>query len=202
LPTISLFKSNPAPSLELWEVLKLLPYAARYQMFDEWKGQSMERKAIGARALAGKGVDEYEKPLHRVQSEVATGLEARAALKRLTKDNAKDIGKKLAKAVHPNPIVVFNVILGQIETYDNLISVIVDCFKFLSPLSLDVLSHQLLCSVGGGGSGDVGRSKLKSDGINAAQWLKSVEQVRRQLATRAVDYALCTPLLTQASQAR
>lgn len=94
LPTISMFKTNPAPSLELWEVLKLLPYERRYQLYDAWKGSSLERKAVGRDALAGKGTGASAKPLQRVATEVETGLDARYALKRLTKENAKEIGKR------------------------------------------------------------------------------------------------------------
>ncbi len=176
VPTISLFGPNPAISFILWEVLEKLPYETRYKMYDKWKGDSLERKAIGSKALTGRGVGPNDKSLHLVKSEVATGLAARAVLKRLSKDNYAEMGKKLAKATHDNPIVVFNIILSQIESYDNMIPLLVDSFRYLTPLSLDVLSHSLLCSVGGGGSGNKGRSKLKSDGINAAQWLSSVEQ--------------------------
>ena len=51
----------------------------------------------------------------------------------------------------------------------------VDSFKFLSPLGLDVMSHSLLCACGGGREGSK-REKLKNDGLNATQWLASLEQ--------------------------
>jgi len=72
--------------------------------------------------------------------------------------------------------VVFSIILGQIESYDNLIKMMVDSFKYLSPIGLDVMSHSLLCATGGGGGANSGREKLKNDGLNATQWLASLEQ--------------------------
>ena len=96
-------------------------------------------------------------------------------MKRLSKDNYKEKGKQLAKITHPNPLVVFSVILGQIESYDNMITLIVDSFKHLSPLALDVLSHQLLNAVGGGSTPPTGRAKLKDDGLNASGWMAALE---------------------------
>ena len=172
VPTISLMGANPAMSSELWNCLEILPYEERYKIYDAWKGLNLERKALGTKALMGKGNDpECDKSLYLAQAEVKTGLAARAAMKRLSKDNYVEMGKQLAKAVHSNPIVVFSVILGQIESYDNMISLIVDSFKFLTPLSLDVLSHQLLSAMSANE-----RVKLKSDGINASNWLAALEQ--------------------------
>jgi len=127
------------------------------------------------KAMAGKGIGEDDKGLEWVRSEVITGLECRAVMKRLSKDNYKEKGKLLAKITHPNPLVVFSVILGQIESYDNMITLIVDSFKHLSPLALDVLSHQLLTAVGGGNTNTGSRNKLKDDGLNASNWMSALE---------------------------
>ena len=62
---------------------------------------------------------------------------------------------------HNNPLVVFTLMLNQIESYDNLILMMVDTFKFMSVLSLDVMGYCLLVSLGGEGEK---RSKLKGKG--------------------------------------
>ena len=56
-----------------------------------------------------------------------------------------------------------------------MITLIVDSFKHLSPLALDVLSHQLLTAVGGGSTPPTGRAKLKDDGLNASGWMAALE---------------------------
>eukprot|EP00519_Triparma_laevis_P007812 CAMPEP_0182519192 /NCGR_PEP_ID=MMETSP1321-20130603/44972_1 /TAXON_ID=91990 /ORGANISM="Bolidomonas sp., Strain RCC1657" /LENGTH=225 /DNA_ID=CAMNT_0024727159 /DNA_START=582 /DNA_END=1255 /DNA_ORIENTATION=- len=56
-----------------------------------------------------------------------------------------------------------------------MITLIVDSFKHLSPLALDVLSHQLLNAVGGGSTPPTGRAKLKDDGLNASGWMAALE---------------------------
>jgi Cdc6-like AAA superfamily ATPase len=54
---------------------------------------------------------------------------------------------------------VLEQIIGQVKSYDNLIQPIVDAFKYLSPLTSDVLSYMLLrhCS-------DPEQVKLQQDG--------------------------------------
>lgn len=56
-----------------------------------------------------------------------------------------------------------------------MITLIVDSFKHLSPLALDVLSHQLLTAVGGGNTNTGSRNKLKDDGLNASNWMSALE---------------------------
>jgi len=62
------------------------------------------------------------KPLGIIESEIETGIAARYVLKRISKENIKDMGRQLSKTSHNNPLVVFTDILAKIESYDNLIS--------------------------------------------------------------------------------
>ena len=151
VPSLSLFPSNPAISTELWSVLELLPYDTRYKLYEGWRGSGLEKAG-----LIGGGT----KPLPNVESEMVAGKATRYSLKRLSKDNIRDMSRQLAKVTHSNPLVVFATILSQIESYDNMVEVMVEAQRFVNPLGLDVLGHCVLARLSGT-SGGVNRSRLK-----------------------------------------
>lgn len=175
VPSLSLFASNPAISSELWSCIKVLPYDVRYQLYDCWKGQSLEKEpCFDPATQVSHSCLTNSKPLVLVESEVNTGIECRKILKRICKENAKEKAKQIAKTSHNNPIVVFTKILSQIETYDNLITLMVDAFKNLTKLSLDIVGYCLLQSLGGGSQDN--KRKKSSNGMNKIQWLTSLSQ--------------------------
>ena len=100
------------------------------------------------------------KPLQNVRSEMEAGKDARYALKRLSKDNIRDMSRQLAKVAHSNPLVVYATILSQIESYDNMVEVMVEAQRFVNPLGLDVLGFCILGRLSGQ-TGGVNRSRLK-----------------------------------------
>ena len=166
VPAMSMFPANPSINAELWSVLSRIPYQTRYGMYGSSRLAGLEKSALR--------VNPRKKALPVIEAEVQSGIETRYTLKRLSKDNIKVMGRQLSKISHSNPLVVFSAILNQIESYDNLILMMVDTFKHATVLSLDVLGYCLLVALGGGDSHG-GRSKLKDDGVNAAQWLSSLE---------------------------
>lgn len=148
VPSLSLLPPNPAISADLWSLLSILPYATRYQLYRKWRGGGLERAGMGT------------KPLLQVQCEMEAGKAARYTLKRLSKDNIRDMGRQVSKVTHANPLVVFSTILNQIESYDNLIQMMVETVRFVTPLSLDVLGYCILTRLSGT-VGGVNRSRLK-----------------------------------------
>jgi hypothetical protein len=163
IPSLSLFPYNPAISSELWDVLSILPYQIRYAMYGLWSKYGLEKNAL--RQMIKKGSIFLPKPLIQIQSEVQSSLETKYHLKRIAKDNIKDVGRQISRIAHNNPLVVFSLILNQIESYDNLILMMVDMFKFMGKLSLDVMGYCLLVSLGGGEKGER-RNKLKCEFLN------------------------------------
>jgi THO complex subunit 2 len=156
IPSLSLFPYNPAISSEVWSVISILPYEIRYAMYAFWREHGLEKAA-----LRGKRDGLFpRKPLKQTESEIKTSLETKYMLKRMSKDNVRDMGKQISKVSHNNPLVVFTLILNQIESYDNLISIMVETFQFMGNLSLDVMGYCLLVSLGGGEK-QLNRSKLK-----------------------------------------
>jgi len=169
VPSLSLFPSNPAVSTELWSVLKILSYEIRYKLYEGWEGSGLEKAA-----LVGCGTGE-PKPLPNVEYEMVAGKAARYALKRLSKDNIRDMSRQLAKTTHSHPLVVYATILSQIESYDNMVEVMVEAQRFVNPLGLDVLGYCILGRLSGTTGGGVNRNRLKEDGVHVSQWLQSLE---------------------------
>jgi len=175
VPSLSLFPSDTLLPKELWSLLKKLPYTLRYNLYSAWRKPGLEKGTL--RSMLPKDIKsgKIPKPLGIIESEIETGIAARYVLKRISKENIKDMGRQLSKTSHNNPLVVFTDILAKIESYDNLILMMVDTFQFATELSLDVMGYCLLLSLGGSDGGGQRRSGTKMGGLNTEQWLASLE---------------------------
>lgn len=161
---LSLFPYNPAIASELWSVLSTLSFHIRYALYATWRKHGLEKAALRSKV-------QPPKPLAQIESEVSTGISTKYLLKRMSKDNIRDMGKQVSKVAHNNPLVVFTLMLNQIESYDNLILIMVDTFKFMSVLSLDVMGYCLLVSLGGEGET---RDKLKGKSVGSMYYLEVI----------------------------
>ncbi|XP_057851341.2 THO complex subunit 2 isoform X2 [Cryptomeria japonica] len=150
LPSLQLIPANPAVGQEIWEVMSLLPYEARYRLYGEWEK------------------DDERVPLVLV-ARLTAKLDTRRILKRLAKDNLKQLGRMVAKIAHANPMTVLRTIVHQIEAYKDMIAPVVDAFKYLTQLEYDVLEYVVIERLAQGG-----REKLKEDGLNLSDWLQSL----------------------------
>ncbi|RZC53373.1 hypothetical protein C5167_012225 [Papaver somniferum] len=150
LPSLQLIPANPAVSQEIWDLMCLLPYEARYHLYGEWEKEN-ERipMVLDARQTAK--------------------LDTRRILKRLAKDNLKQLGRMVAKLAHANPMTVLRTIVHQIEAYRDMIAPVVDAFKYLTQLEYDILEYVVTERLAQGG-----RGKLKDDGVNLCDWLQSL----------------------------
>eukprot|EP00804_Cyclotella_cryptica_P017002 CCRYP_003263-RA/>CCRYP_003263-RA protein AED:0.01 eAED:0.01 QI:1784/1/1/1/1/1/4/343/1697 len=190
VPSLSLFPSDPSLPRELWSVLQLLPYIIRYKLYASWRSPSLEKGALRSMSAQDVKAGNFPKPLHCIESEIQTGIETRSIVKRISKDNIKEKGPDLSKASHNNPLVVFSYILNQIESYDNMILMMVDTFQFVTALGLDVIGYCLLLSLGGGDDGSGKRSRTKVGGLNTEQWLTSLETLTGAFYKRFPDVEL------------
>ncbi|KAM7255281.1 hypothetical protein ACFE04_020522 [Oxalis oulophora] len=150
LPSLQLIPANPAVGHEIWEVLNLLPYETRYRLYAEWEK------------------DDERHPMILAARQIAK-LDTRRILKRLAKDNLKQLGRMVAKLAHANPMTVLRTIVNQIEAYRDMIAPVVDAFKYLTQLEYDALEYVVIERLA-----QVGRDKLKDDGINLSDWLQSL----------------------------
>ncbi|XP_023770014.1 THO complex subunit 2 isoform X1 [Lactuca sativa] len=150
LPSLQLIPANPAVGQEIWAVLSLLPYEARYRLYGEWEK------------------DDEASPMVLSAKQTAK-LDTRRILKRLAKENLKQLGRMVAKLAHANPMTVLRTIVHQIEAYRDMIAPVVDAFKYLTQLEYDILEYVVIERLVQGG-----REKLKDDGLNLSDWLQSL----------------------------
>ena len=175
VPSLSLFPPNPDLSRELWHVLQLLPHIIRYKLYSAWRHPALEKGVLRSMLPKDIKAGNFPKPLDCIESEIKTSIEAKSIMKRISKENiedrtvplpsggtTKEIGKgrQLSEASHNNPLVVFSYILNQIESYDNMILLMVDAFRYVTSLGLDVIGYCLLLSLGGV---DDGKNRTKSE---------------------------------------
>lgn len=150
LPSLQLIPANPAVCQEIWEVMNLLPYEVRYRLYGEWEKDDERIPVVLAARQTAK-------------------LDTRRILKRLAKENLKQLGRMVAKLAHANPMTVLRTIVHQIEAYRDMITPVVDAFKYLTQLEYDVLEYVVIERLAQGG-----RDKLKDDGLNLSDWLQSL----------------------------
>ncbi|KAM3353633.1 hypothetical protein ACQJBY_024659 [Aegilops geniculata] len=148
LPSLQLIPANPAVDMEIWGVLSLLPYEVRYRLYGEWEKDAEQNPIVLAARQTAK-------------------LDTRRLLKRLAKENLKQLGRMVAKLAHANPMTVLRTIVQQVEAYRDMINPVVDAFKYLTQLEYDILQYIVIERLAQGG-----RERVKDDGLNLSDWLQ------------------------------
>lgn len=151
VPALSLTKANPGIVNEVFELLRFYPLDVRYNIYAEWySGQISRLPDISAAFDLARA-------------------ETKDALKRLSKTNIKPMARTLAKIAYANPGVVIMTAVSQIEAYENLIEVVVECARYFTDLGYDVLTWALINSLG-----KKGRSRVQQSGLFTSRWLNSL----------------------------
>lgn len=96
---------------------------------------------------------------------------ARSEFKRLAKENTVVIGRKLTKCTQACPLVVYNHVLNQIESFDNLIPFAVEALKYSSDLSRDAMAYCLVSQLKAKSD-----HKMKEGDTNYSQWFASLSK--------------------------
>lgn len=126
LPGTAALGSNVPILMEIWELLKSIDWIERYAMYTNLLDVAYAQHPLLAARFA------------------EANHAARQVLKRVTKDNAKLVGRQLAKIAHANPIPVASALLAQVEHYDNLTPLVIDSLRFLHPLALELFAFTFL----------------------------------------------------------
>ncbi|KAJ9643031.1 THO2 plays a role in transcriptional elongation [Coniosporium tulheliwenetii] len=151
VPALSLTKSNPNVVNEIFDLLKLFSTRTRYAIYAEVYTGSISR------------LEDVRAAFNR------TRAETRDVLKRISKTNTKPMARALAKVAYASPGVVFEVALTQIEVYNNLIEVFVECARYFTYYGYDVLTWSLMTFLGGRG-----KERQQADGMLTSPWLKAL----------------------------
>ncbi|KAK3071061.1 hypothetical protein LTS18_014939, partial [Coniosporium uncinatum] len=171
VPALSLLKANPGVVNEVFEMLKLYPTRTRYNLYAEWFNGQISR------------LPEIKAAFDQSRSET------KDVLKRISKTNTKQMARQLAKVACSSPGIVYNVALGQIESYDNLIEVVVECARYFTYLGYDVLCWSLLSALGGRG-----RDRTQADGMLTSPWLRALSNFAGKVFKR-YSFMNPTPIL-------
>eukprot|EP01041_Mallomonas_annulata_P007237 gene7237-14767_t len=159
LPALSCMGNNAAAaSSSVWNIISTLPFAIRFQIYQLWRGEGMGKAAVGL------------KPNEVVLAEVKAAHTVRSHMKRLAKENVKQIGKVLGLAIHSNPMVAYDYILTQVEYFDNLIPFIVEALRNTTDLSRDTLAFSFIIQL------QKDSNKLKKGDTHYSQWFSSLSK--------------------------
>ncbi|EYC09354.1 hypothetical protein Y032_0061g3295 [Ancylostoma ceylanicum] len=151
VPGLSLSDYNTGLSEEIWTLLQFFPYTLRYRLYGHWKyGNTIRHPEVNI--VRGKvlGRTKY-------------------VLKRLSKETVRVMGRQLGKLCHIHPITVFDYLLSQVQTFDNLIQPVVESLKFLTNLEFDILTY---CIIEQLASPD--KQQLKASDGKLSPWLQAL----------------------------
>lgn len=151
LPAVSLTKANPGVVNEVFDLISFFPRDTRYNMYAEWYSGQTSR------------VPDIKSAIDQAKAET------KDVLKRLSKTNTRPMARALAKIACANPAVVIHTAISQIESYENLIVVVVECARYFTNLGYDVLTWALISSLG-----HKGRSRLQESGLLTSRWLNAL----------------------------
>lgn len=151
LPAISLTKANPGVVNEVFDLISVFPRDIRYNMYAEWYSGQTSR------------LPDIKEAFDQAKAET------KDTLKRLSKTNIRPMARALAKIAYANPGIVITVAMGQIESYENLIEVVVECARYFTFLGYDILSWCLINSLG-----QKGRSRVQEGGLLTSRWLNAL----------------------------
>ena len=150
-PALSLTRSNPGVVNEIFDLLKTFPTKTRFSIYAEWfQGQTSRLPDISSAFTLSK-------------------IETKNTLKRINKTNTRQMARALAKVSCASPGIVFDVVLNQIEAYENLIDVVVECGRYFTFMGYDVLTWSLLTFLG-----REGRSRVSETGFATSPWLQKL----------------------------
>ncbi|KAJ6444903.1 tho2 protein [Purpureocillium lavendulum] len=153
LPALSHTKANGSVVSAVWDLVKQYPLTTRYAMYAEWfEGQTSRLPAMKL-AFA------------------KSASETRATMKRVSLTNLSEMAKRLAKTSYASPGIVFRVAFEQLEVYSNLIEAFVECAKYFTDLSYDVLVWSLMNSLG------KSRSRTQENhALTTSKWLQALSR--------------------------
>jgi len=167
VPALSLTRANPGVVNEVFELLKFFSVKTRYSIYAEW----------------------YTGPTSRLPDIKAAFTQADYETKHLfrliTNKNIKQMARALAKITCASPGIIFSVAIRQIESYNNLIEVFVECGRYFTYLAYDVLTWSLVKSLGGRD-----RDRVQADGMLTSSWLKALSLLAGKIFKR---YSVMNP---------
>jgi THO complex subunit 2 len=167
LVAFSLIPSNVGLSVDLWAVLSLLPYPQRYRIYGDWLQEIYDSSV----------------ELSILRSHINN--QTKYFRKRISAAAARSCGRLLSKFSLSNPLLVFDLILQQVQAFDNMINPVVETLKYQTQLNLDCCVYVQMLQWA-----NPNKAKLKSDGMNEAHWFQSLSTFAANFYRRFPDVEL------------
>ncbi|KAK9234631.1 transcription factor/nuclear export subunit protein 2-domain-containing protein [Lipomyces kononenkoae] len=166
LPAISLLGPNPGVMHEVAGLLFHYDYPVRYSVYGEWYTALLKNQ-----------------PELRVAAAKAE-KETKNILKRLSKTNTREMMRQLARVSIANPITSLMALVSQVESYDNLSSLVVEAARYFTPIGWDALPFVIMMQL------TSGRGTVQVDGVTERQWLQSLASFTAKLCK---EYSMMSP---------
>ena len=146
---------------EIYSLISLFPYETRYALYGEWKAKMTSIPVLEV---------------------IATGrlLDAKWILKRLSKENALENGRKLAKLIHANPTIILPAIIEMLQNYPNQIDMIITASKYFTELDYDVFSFSVIDAL----SSKLNKPRIDETGTAYTKWFLALSNLCGSLWTR------------------
>jgi hypothetical protein len=94
-------------------------------------------------------------------------------LKRMTSELNRAHARAIGKGSYSAPTALWQAILPQIMSYENMIDTVVESARYLSALGWDVTMFMLLDALS-----DESKERVKNDGLTASAWLQGASRAR------------------------
>ncbi|PVU85874.1 hypothetical protein BB560_006876 [Smittium megazygosporum] len=163
LPAVSFSDRNPAIIEELWQTIRHLPNDDRYSIYSHWQLKS------------------YTKCIELKYVKVSSESELRGVLRRISRDNIKVMGRQLCKVTHMNPMITLPMIIDRICFDDNLIDPIVESFRYLSDMGIDIVMYSTIDYIFNGK-----KSLVKENVLDISHWLSSISKFASSMIRRYI----------------
>ncbi|EGV65929.1 hypothetical protein CANTEDRAFT_118856, partial [Yamadazyma tenuis ATCC 10573] len=150
-PAISVLQENSIAVENAYQILSFYPKENRFNLYSEFH-QVTSKNNPYIKISYGKA----EKNTKDV-------------LKRLSKETVRPMMRRIAKISFCNPLPCFLTILQQIESYDNLNSLVVETARYFNSYGWDVLTLAIMMRVTASG-----RSNIQTNGLFERQWIQSL----------------------------
>lgn len=159
LPAVALSGSNCCLARELWSMMRNIKYHIRYKLYFNWR-------------------DDGSNPI-MLKNRGHALLKAKHHMKRLSKETLRFTARHLGKLCYSNPVIVLHYIVMQVQSYDNLIGIVVDALRFLPAIAIDALLYCIIETLS-----DANRNRKAYDGVAFAPWLTSLSTFAAQIILR------------------
>ncbi|CAH6723964.1 THO complex subunit 2 [[Candida] jaroonii] len=180
-PAISMVEENTLIVDKAFKILSFYPKETRFNLYSELH-QVLSKSNPLIKIAYGKA----EKSTKNV-------------LKRLSKETVRPMMRRIAKISYSNPLPCFLTVLQQIESYDNLNTLVVETARYFNDYGWDVLTLAIMIRLTA-----PGRSNVQESGLFERQWIQSLASFIGKICQRypnAIDIATLLDFLLKSFHA-